>query len=679
MRFRVGVVLCLVALSTIVGCRDALRPSTEDNIAPETWITAAPMDTITLKNAQGQVIVPSPTSGPTTIPVRFHVHWAGADQDGAVAGFFWAVVETLPKPPEGFTEIPELPGPKPQDYRFTTRTDSTFIFTVAEGVPDRQHAFFIYAVDNKGRPDPTPARFIFVARDRFPPIPYIVATATGLIYQIDTSTGQISTRVETKLITDTDRPFTIPRDTVAANSTLNFQLSAVPRIAGSVITGLKYKLETPSYIDIVPVPNPAQATVVFNSGIGADTLPPSPGTKVFTFRAVDQAFGSEDSTRRFVLNYSPISWWSGPDLNHPAWLVKPTGEKYLPLATVMASGVPSSLLGPDSTQILPALRTQRRTFLEFYNDTIYARAEGDTVHMNSIVILHSGGFDQDSPYAVRVSALGASLPYFPGGPVLTASFRPNASPVGFRSQMSIDNTTDSPFPITTSFAESPLYPVYDPNDPSELARIGAYWPVFNAGKAYIVGRAVDGDGAKDRRILDGAAARAIVTAVEGGTATPAQLDLRDEIMVFYIDKTPFFLTHVAGFTPLPGHVFTDLNWSLVLPAADRDPYVRTLNTPKGNPSPVTTLRRRVKLFYTEAGTGLQKEYTDDINYLNESFNFLITAAVAPGPCTLRIELCDCATCETSPGEGRCRVWDVPVIYAGPAPSLTTSTDRPGTN
>jgi hypothetical protein len=331
-------------------------------------------------------------------------------------------------------------------------------------------------------------------------------------------------------------------------------------------------------------------------------------------------------------------------------------------------------------QVFPALRPQRRTFLEFYNDTMYARAEFDTVHLNSKVIVHNGGFDKDSPYTVRVTKLGASLPGYPGGPVLVPSFRPNASPVAFRSQLSVDNTTDSPFPITTSFAESAPYPVFDPNDPAQLPLIAGYWPQFNAGKAYLVSRAVDGDGAKDRRILDGATARAIVNAVDAGGGTPEQRDLRDEILVFYVDKTPFFLTHISGFSPLPGKVFTDLNWSLVLPAADRDPFLRTLGTQPGNPSSVTTLRRRIAVVGKHAVTGEDLTYTDNIDYLNtESINFLISAPLAAGPCELQIELCDCTTCEESPGQGRCIVWKVPVVYAPPGSSLTTSTDRPGRN
>src|SRR5262245_43928320 len=147
MRFRVGLVLSLLAVLVALGCRDPLSPNADRNIAPETWITAAPQDTITEKDQNGRPkIPPFPPDGVGTIPVRFHLHWAGADNDGAVVGYYYAVVETLPLPPPGLP-MPPLPGPKPRDYRFTNKTDSVFIFNVSEFATDREHAFFIYAVD----------------------------------------------------------------------------------------------------------------------------------------------------------------------------------------------------------------------------------------------------------------------------------------------------------------------------------------------------------------------------------------------------------------------------------------------------------------------------------------------------------------------------------------------------
>ena len=48
MRLRVGLLLCLFAAIVMVGCRKPLAPNVDRNKAPETWITAAPFDTITL-------------------------------------------------------------------------------------------------------------------------------------------------------------------------------------------------------------------------------------------------------------------------------------------------------------------------------------------------------------------------------------------------------------------------------------------------------------------------------------------------------------------------------------------------------------------------------------------------------------------------------------------------------
>src|SRR5262245_42358130 len=119
MRFRVGVVLCLFAILASYGCRKALEPNVDRNKAPETWITAAPFDTIMVERGK--------QPDPGKIPIRFHVYWAGSDPDGAVTGFYWAVTETIPRPdPDGPPILPKLPGPKPQDYHYTTRTDSIF-------------------------------------------------------------------------------------------------------------------------------------------------------------------------------------------------------------------------------------------------------------------------------------------------------------------------------------------------------------------------------------------------------------------------------------------------------------------------------------------------------------------------------------------------------------------------
>ena len=375
MRLRVGLLLCLFAAIAVVGCRKPLAPNIDRNKAPETWITAAPFDTITL--------VPGPVRPlPGSVPVRFHIYWAGSDQDGAVVGYYWAVVETLPLAPAGGTR-PPLPGPRPQDYHYTTRTDTTFIFSVAEDVPDREHAFFLYAVDNQGKPDPTPARFIFNANDRFPPVGvFDVARATGTVYYFDPITGILGSRTLTKDVADTvDTPDAgrAPRDTVASGSRLTFRFHGEVRIAGSVIKGFRYKLDE-------SVLQPADPDSLFQGDHieyrvppnerdparhGADTAAVAPGTKVFSLRAVDQANGNRipDATRRFQMNFSPDTWFAGPDptLTGPHWHEKPNGEKYALFdaqGNLPPGGLPGTLLSPDSVLIMPVHRPQHRTFLE---------------------------------------------------------------------------------------------------------------------------------------------------------------------------------------------------------------------------------------------------------------------------------------------------------------------------
>ena len=233
MRLRVGLLFCLFAVIVVAACRKPLAPNIDRNKAPETWITSAPIDTVTVR--------PGVPVQPGTIPFKFRVYWAGSDQDGSVVGFYWAVVETHPTPAPGFGGIPPLPGPRPRDYHYTTATDTTFIFTVAEDIPDRQHAFFIYAVDDKGKGDPTPARFIFTAQDRFPPLPvFDEAYGRGTVYYFD-DTGILRSEVRTFQIEDTLRFGGAPKDTLPSGSRVTFRFHGEPRVQGSIVKGFRYK------------------------------------------------------------------------------------------------------------------------------------------------------------------------------------------------------------------------------------------------------------------------------------------------------------------------------------------------------------------------------------------------------------------------------------------------------
>ena len=646
MRLRVGVVLCLLAAPWGLGCRQPLIPNTDRNQPPETWVTAAPVDTVTLVKGERPQI--------SKIPFRFHVYWAGSDHDGAVAGFYWAVVETLARIPEGQLFLPNLPGPRASQYQYTTRTDSTFIFNVAEDIPDRMHAFFIYAVDNQGKPDPTPARFIFNAEDRFPPLPCIDATAIGDIYEPLPGGGVRPVR-DTVRITDIDRIGVAPRDTVPSNSALYFKWEGKAVIPGTVVTGYRYKLDEPQLVKV----GPEVTSVTYNSGIPPDNVPPSAGTKIFLLRVVDQAQGSQDSTRRFQYNFSPDTWWSGPDLSNPAWQTKPNGEKYLPLSGLGAAGIAGSFLGPDSVQILPALRPDRRTFIEIWKDTVYARAEFDTVHMNSWLLIHGGGFDKDSPYRVRVTDLARLLPRFPGGVVLDPDSA-NGSPVGFVSLVQTVLSFGSLSRNSLSF----LYPVFDPNDVFHQPTIGGYQAMFQSGKAYALMRAEDGDGARDGRVIDPSG---LADRVDRGGGSIEDQALRSKVLVFYVNRPPIFLTGSPLFRPRTTAVdtFTQNNWDLRIVAGDSDPFIP--GTPLGGPSQIVTLRRKIAVHGTSTSGGLLT-YRDPATYLNQQdISFLVPNDLAPGEATIEVELCDCDQCEFNPGTGRCTTIRIPVFFEPTTP------------
>jgi hypothetical protein len=691
MRLRVGLLLCLFAIIltiiAMIGCRKPLAPNIDRNKAPETWITAAPFDTITLVKGE------RPRIG--TIPIRFHVYWAGSDRDGSVVGFYWAVVETIPEAAPGTTTRPGLPGPKADDYRYTTRTDSTFIFTVAEGIQDRQHAFFIYAVDDKGRPDPTPARFIFNADDRHPPIPVFEedgAYATGRVYYFDEN-RVLQNRVQTFQIRDTLRSSSrAPGDTVPAGSRVTFKFHGEITLPSSVIKGFRYKLDESELQPTDPdslfhgnlieygVP-PAEADP---SREGRDIQPVATGTKVFQLRVVDQANGSNDAYRRFQSNFSPDTWLAGPDPNVPVtlpWRTNVKGEKYALLVNgrVPAGGLPGTLLTRDSVDIMPVDRVPRRTFLEIYRDTVFIRGEvgtpegqalGSTVHLGAWVVIHNGGFDRDSPYSVKVvEGIKDIMPTFPDGPVLRPGPQ-NGSPVGFRSLI-INYLTPNETPSLTF--ESRLYPYFDPNDVLKFERIGAYHPMTRSGRSYSLQRAEDGDGARDGRVEN---PQQVVVNPRAGEES-----YRPLVLVFDVNFPPVLKTWDLSFRPRVSVVDTLRApiWNLELPADDVDPFAGD----PGGPSGGKTLRFRFKVtgldtngqffeHYDPPRNGVQTTYRN----VGSTINLIAPVALATGPATLNIELCDCSFC--TPGEGRCINRDIPIYHvAQPPPAPTVTPSRPG--
>jgi hypothetical protein len=472
--------------------------------------------------------------------------------------------------------------------------------------------------------------------------------------------GELHTETRTTLVTE-QAPFppAVPRDTCPANSRIDVLWHAEPPIA----LGYRYRLDEPQWIEV----GPQVTSVTYNSGVAPDTTPPLPGTKTFILRAVNQETSAPDPTRFFQLNLRPDTWVAGPDpdVTGAAWHTKPNGEKYALLVngSLPSTGLPGTLLGPDSVAILPADRLSRRTFLEIYRDSVFLRHEFDTVHKAAWVVFHGGGFDADSRYRVRVAdGVGQILPTFPGGVVLTPA-PANGSPVGFRSRISTFLTPNGP---TAQTAQSGLYPFYDPNSVFNFQRIGFYFPMALSGRAYAVQRAEDGDGARDNRIALGDERRIVEFPVGS-----YEQSLRPLVMVFEVDQPPELATTYPNFRPRVTAVdtFTSRTWDLHLPGIDPDPYEP--GAPFGGPSQSQLLRMRFRVtgmdadgnpltFLDPAPGEVQQKYVNA-----EDVDLTVPASLASGPATLTVELCDCSFCEDAPGSGRCITQDIPVYYQAP--------------
>lgn len=665
---------------------------TDDNQAPETWITAAPQDTVRWRDESG-----FPLSLPL-LPVRFHLYWAGSDRDGAVAGYYFAVVETTAVPEEG-QFLPNLPGPKARDYRFTPKSDSIFIFSTSEQLNERQHSFFVYSVDDKGKPDPTPARFTFRAYDRFPPLAIIEeAKAVGTVYSL-TAGGGVVPSLETKFITDSfevSRP--IPRDTVASSSVLTFRWRGEPTIPSTIVQGYRYKLDEADFNSV----DSSVHQVTYNTGVGGDVI--AAGKKVFRLRAIGQSGWRGESTRYFQMNYAPDTWFVGPDVNDPVqgWQTEfrngVAWRRYIDVPTWPVT-IPNTQLSADSVNLLPALRPERKTFFEFYGDRVFARSEGDTVHMNSRVVFPGGGFDRDSRYSVKVGF----DPETPAG-IVTQPSGPNGSPVAFRSliatKLQEPETTPGGSAETAEAqfirpSENLAYPVFDAASPYRSLKISEYQGMRNSGKVYVLLKAEDGDGAVDQRVTQAGGAVAVADRVDGvpGAGSPSAEDLllRSKILTFYVNYAPA-LSSAGQNPPVSNRTITQrINYTFAMPATDIDPFdfgSTTGGDAIGGPQvPSPVLRRTLTLIgQTTEGRDTSVVIADRLNN-QQNFAYTFPSWVANGAWILRVQLCDCLDCETKFEHGRCVVTDIPITLALPAPVVaqehivpapSSSTDqRPG--
>lgn len=368
-----------------------------------------------------------------------------------------------------------------------------------------------------------------------------------------------------------------------------------------------------------------------------------------------------------LANVPPDTWFAGADPNDPAagWRTDPGpfGGRYLPAPEAgwqEFPGIPHTMLSAESLQVFPKDRPERRTFFEIYGDRIWLRQEGDTVHMSSWAIFPSGGSDPDSPYSVLVNR--ALFPPWIDAPILMADTA-NGSPIGFRLRVELEDVLGR----VSRPSEGNTYPRFDPASEFHDPVVNGYYPLIEAGRAYAVARAVDGDGAVDERVdRQPGGAVGIVDRVDGGGGSPDDVALRSKILAFYVDHPPQLLQGNPAFRPVAHQVFTrrtlGAGVDLDLIAADDDPFDASVYPQHhthvfsrvGGPKGAPILRRRIAILGKWAGDPSRDTcYVVPGDIMGPMASFTIPDWVANGPITVLVRLCDCYECDVQPGPGAC--------------------------
>ena len=117
----------VAAMVLVAGCRKEDQVFVDRNLAPNTRLTGAP----------------APYSQTN---YRVHMYWDGSDADGFVAGYYFAWDDT-----------------SASSWVYTTKADSFFKALIDTAGETRRHTFYVRAVDNEGKLDPSPARVRFDA------------------------------------------------------------------------------------------------------------------------------------------------------------------------------------------------------------------------------------------------------------------------------------------------------------------------------------------------------------------------------------------------------------------------------------------------------------------------------------------------------------------------------------
>jgi len=124
-------ILAAVILFSVSSCSKKPMVPRYRALSPETQLTYSPVES-------------------DTASFRVHFYWDGADADGEVVRFHYAI--------DGDSLLPLA------EWKTTTAKDTLLLFLVDPILENKLHVFQVAAEDNDGRIDPTPAKRVFSAR-----------------------------------------------------------------------------------------------------------------------------------------------------------------------------------------------------------------------------------------------------------------------------------------------------------------------------------------------------------------------------------------------------------------------------------------------------------------------------------------------------------------------------------
>ena len=247
-------VIPLAALLFLTGCRKQAKIFVDENFAPDTRLTSAP--------------------GPySQTNYRIHMYWDGIDPDGFVVAYHFAWDDTVP--PYGAPNSP---------WRLTTNSDTLFKALIDSIGETRRHTFYVRAIDNEGKLDPSPARVRFDA--------WTVAPHIRFLY-----------RVGGPLDPGSDNYDPGEKDTVLMGTPIEFVWD------GWDPDGLGAPIQYSYRIDSNPFEPFGDDTTATYPSPPPDSLPRvSSGTHFFYVKGKDET-GAENfpENYKFVMNFEPDS------------------------------------------------------------------------------------------------------------------------------------------------------------------------------------------------------------------------------------------------------------------------------------------------------------------------------------------------------------------------------------